>query len=393
MLRVIIVGAEPELAAKLDAVFNETGRFALIRALQEFPEEHELERVLRAHSPQTVFLCVDDLPRALESHAQIVNTVRGVPLIAFGRTVDQKVLMELMKVGVRDFLPLPFRPNDLLELADRTEDRLASNPLAVEATDLMFSFLPAKPGVGASTLALNLSIALTRTGQTRVLLNDFDLNSGLISFMLKLNPTYSVTDAVIRCDDLDEQLWPELISSVRGLDVLPNGVSAPGTRIQPAHIHRMLSFARRQYDVICADLSGNMEKYAIEVMMESKRIFLVTTGEIPPLHLARQRMNLLRDLDIGDRVNVLLNRWGKRNAISINQIEDLLDAPVFESFPNDYGGVHKSLVAGTPVEPHSELGKRFTGLARRILNVNERPEEKKKKSFLQSISIMPAGLR
>jgi pilus assembly protein CpaE len=336
---------------------------------------------------------VDDLPRALANYTQIVDTVRGVPLIAFGRTVDQKTLMELMKVGVRDLLPVPFRPSDLLELADRIEDQLTLNPLAVAATDLMFSFLPAKPGVGASTLAVNLSIALTQTNHTKVLLNDFDLNSGLISFMLKLSPTYSVTDAVVRCDDLDEQLWPELVSSISGLDVLPNGSSEPGTRIQPAHIHKMLSFARRHYDVICADLSGNMEKYAIEVMMESKRVFLVTTGEIPPLHLARQRMNFLRDLDLGDRVNVLLNRWSKKNAISINQIEDLLDAPVYETFPNDYDGVHKSLVAGMPVDPRSDFGKQFSGLARRILNVNEGPAKREKKSFLESISIIPAGIR
>jgi pilus assembly protein CpaE len=136
-----------------------------------------------------------------------------------------------------------------------------------------------------------------------------------------------------------------------------------------------------------------MEKYSIELMLESKRIFLVTTPEIPPLHLARQRLNFLRDLDTGDRINVLLNRWSRKSAVSKDQIEDLLEAPVYESFPNSYAEVHSSLVAGAPIDPTTEIGRRYKDLAHRILQVDQQKGVgKSKRGFLNNFGIL-AGRR
>ena len=94
------------------------------------------------------------------------------------------------------------------------------------------------------------------------------------------------------------------------------------------------------------DLSGNLERYSLEIMQEAKRIFLVVTPEIPSLHLAREKLNFLTHLDLGDRVSVLLNRSHKRSVVSPAQIENLLGAPVMMNFANDYQGVHKALQAG-----------------------------------------------
>ena len=193
MLRTLIVGADNNLASRLEAMFQEVGRFVLVRAVDTFPEGMRLERMLRAHAPQVVFLCVDHLQNALRVRTGIEETVPGLPLVAFGRNSSQQVLLELMKVGVREFLPTPFDQQRLHELADRVEQRLAEAPLSFDATDLMFSFLPAKPGVGTSTLALNISVAMAQN--TKVLLADFDLNCGLIAFMLKLASHYSLVDA------------------------------------------------------------------------------------------------------------------------------------------------------------------------------------------------------
>lgn len=384
----MLIGAHRDLEKELEDLLLVTGRFGLARMVRGYPDEHDVARMVRAHAPQCVFLCVDALEEAVRVRGALERTVAGIPVIAFSRVVSQKTLMELMRNGVREFLPMPFQEPDLHELADRLEDYLAQNPLAVETTDLLFTFLPAKQGVGTSTVAINLGVALSSLPNNRVLLADFDLNSGLIGFMLKLQAQHSIVDAVLRCDDLDENLWPNLIASVANMDVLPCGRTEPGLRIQPAQIHRLTGFARRHYGVICADLSGNLEKYSVELMLDSKRIFLVTTPEIPPLHLARERFRFLRELDLADRVSILLNRWSRRSNITVEQIEDLLDAPVFATLPNDYVGVHEALVAGRPVREEIELGKAFRDIARRIMEPAAPKEETpRKKSFLEVFSI------
>jgi pilus assembly protein CpaE len=294
-----------------------------------------------------------------------------------------------MRAGVREFLAPPFNRQHVSELSARLSETAEKRPPEVENSDLIFSFLPSKAGVGASTVALNTACALSRLPDMDVLLADFDLNSGMQRFMLKLDTAFSLVDAVEHAAHMDENLWPQLVAAAGKLSVLHAGKMNPGYRIEPAQVRHLLEFVRRNYHAVCIDLSGNMEKYSIEVMHESKRIFLVCTPEIPSLHLAREKYQYLRGLDLGDRVSVLLNREQKRNVISSAQVEKLLGMPVHMSFPNDYVGVHRALTDGRHVDSNSELGKQFSKLARSLA---DRPAVKGEapKKFLEYFSVTPA---
>jgi Flp pilus assembly CpaE family ATPase len=133
-------------------------------------------------------------------------------------------------------------------------------------------------------------------------------------------------------------------------------------------MRNLLDFTRRNYQVICADLSGNLEKYSIELMHESKRIFLVCTPEIPSLHLAREKYQHLQSLGLGDRVSVLLNRCQKRPVLSPAQIEELLGLQIQMTFPNDYQCVNRALADGRPIDFSSELGGQCVALAHSMLD-------------------------
>ena len=82
------------------------------------------------------------------------------------------------------------------ELGERVRALLEKQPVSLPFTEHIFSFLPAKAGVGASTAALNVAAAMTRAPNARVLLVDFDLSSGMQRFLLNLRHEYSVLDAV-----------------------------------------------------------------------------------------------------------------------------------------------------------------------------------------------------
>jgi Flp pilus assembly CpaE family ATPase len=184
-----------------------------------------------------------------------------------------------------------------------------------------------------------------------------------------------------------------MVTTLENLEVLHAGKLNPDFRIEPTQIRHLLEFFRRNYRALCVDLSGNLEKYSLEIMHESRRVFLVCTPEITSLHLAREKYLYLKQLDLGDRVSVLLNRCQKRSLITPQQIEQLLGLPVHMTFPNDYQGVQKALTEGRWVEPHSDLGKQFTALAgsmielRQSSSANSVPESKKR--FLEFFSVVP----
>jgi pilus assembly protein CpaE len=226
--------------------------------------------------------------------------------------------------------------------------------------------IPSKAGVGCSTIALNTSIMLAQQPGMKVLLADFDLNCGLIGFMLQLETPYSVVSAAENAHAMDEDLWQRLVTTRGQLDVLPAGPFLPGFRIEPTQIRYLLEFARRNYKAICLDLSGILEKFSLEILHESKEIFLVCTPEVPSLHLAREKMKFLRSQDLHGRVRVLLNRAQRRSMLPISEVEKLLGVPVFQTFPNDYAGVHRALSAGKSVNADSELGRGFRALAESI---------------------------
>ncbi|MBI4876329.1 MAG: hypothetical protein HY822_16965 [Acidobacteria bacterium] len=388
MLRAIIISPDQQLGEQLEDLFYELGSVGITRRVERYPTALDLTRVMRAQAPDVIFVGIQDLAKALELIGEVAAAYPGVQYVAVNRACDPPVLLELMRAGVREFLAPPFNRQSVFDLVGRLREAAEKRPLSVDSTDMVFSFLPAKAGVGTSTIALNIASALAREPNANVLLADFDMNCGMQRFMLKLDTAYSLVDAVEHAAHMDENLWPQLVASLGGLDVLHAGKMNPGFRAEAAQIRHLIEFVRRNYGAVCVDLSGNMEKYSIEVMHESKRIFLVCTPEIPALHLAREKVHYLNSLDLGGRISVLLNRAQKRSIISAEQVESLLGLPVHNTFPNDYMGVHRALTDGRHVDPATELGKQFSKLAQSLL---EKPkEEDKGKRFVEYFSVLPA---
>jgi hypothetical protein len=101
-----------------------------------------------------------------------------------------------MQVGIREFLWLPLNPDRLNEAVCRIADIRERKPPAFKSTDALLSFLPAKPGDDASTVALNVSSAIACLSQGKTLRTDFDLSLGIVSFLLKITNGYSVLNAL-----------------------------------------------------------------------------------------------------------------------------------------------------------------------------------------------------
>ena len=363
---------------------------AVVRRLEQYPPEEDLVRLLRSLAPQTVFLSVESLKEAVAVAHCVETSAPGVQVLAPGENCGPDVLLQVMRAGVREFLQTPFDAEAVHEAVRRALESAERTPHTVaDLTPHVFSFLPAKAGVGGSTVALNMSAALTQLPDTRVLLADFDLNSGLIGFMLKIESAYSVITAAENASQLDDNLWRQMVTSRGLLDVLPAGQINPGFRIEPPQVRSLLDYARRHYKAVCLDLSGNLEKYSVEIMHESKRIFLVCTSELPSLHLAREKLSFLRSVDLEERVSIVLNRTGKHDVVRPAEVEKLLGLPVHISFPNDYKGVHAAVASGQAVEWSSALGKRFCAEAAALLSAGQ-PANVMKRRFVDYFSLLPA---
>jgi pilus assembly protein CpaE len=375
------------MATDLEQALTALGEVTVSRVLHSYPSPMELVRTLRAHAPDVVFLSFDGVEKAQETVRFLEKEAEGVQIIGVHHTLDAGVLRESMRVGVREFVCYPFDRTSLVDSLRNAASVLERRPPGYEATTQIFSFLPSKAGVGTSTLALNVSQALSRRANTKVLLSDFDLNSGMVRFLLRLTNEYSVLDAVEHSASMDEHLWPQLVTSRENLDVLHAGRINPSLRIEPTQIRNLVQFMRRNYQALCFDLSGNLERYALEIMQESKRVLLVCTPEIPSLHLAREKMQYLRGLDLDTRVGVVLSRVTKKPVFTVKQVEEILGVPVITTIPNDYLGVNRATAEASVVKPTTDLGKRFENFANELVASRLPQSADSKKKFLEYFAV------
>jgi pilus assembly protein CpaE len=378
-LNCALIGPNRDLVAQLRTAFDDLGGVQLARDLDKYPHQHELLRMVRSVSPQALFLDFSDSQKALEIIQTLQEEYPSLQIAVFHKTIEPQTLLRLMHLGIREYIAPPFEPDALAEVLIRLRDAALKNPLSVQRSNFVYSFLPSKPGSGTTTLATNVAVAMARQADTNVLLSDLDLNSGLIRFMLKLENDYTILDAARHSSAIDESLWPQLVCERGNLDVLITGKITTGVRLEAAEIRALIDYGRKNYSALCFDLSGNMEKYANEVMLESKRVFIVCTPEIPSLHLAREKTQYLQDQGIGDRISFILNRHSKTDVLQIEQIENVLGAPVYATFSNDYRGVNQALAEGREIAIHSELGRQIEKFSYRLLD-REIPVGAQKKS-------------
>jgi pilus assembly protein CpaE len=386
MFNSLVICPDQELSGRLEAALAATGHVSVGRVMDHYPSAVEVVRSLRVQGAEILFLSFESVAEALDIVKGLEAEAGTVQVVAVHQRLDPAVLRESMRSGVREFLVDPFDPHAVTESLVHIKALLERRPASFESTNDIFSFLPSKAGAGASTLALNVSAALARKPSTSVLLSDFDLNSGMMRFMMKLSNTYSVTDAIENSSRMDDQLWPQLVSKFEQLEVLNAGPVNPSYRIEPGQIRNLMAFIRRNYKVVCFDLSGNLERYSIELMQESKRVFMVCTPEVSSLHLAREKLQFLKKIDLHSQVSILLNRVPKKPLFTKSQVEDILGAPVATIFPNDYHGVNSALTRGTVVTLASELGRAIGQFADSLVEEKIPERVNGKRKFLEFFS-------
>jgi pilus assembly protein CpaE len=157
------------------------------------------------------------------------------------------------------------------------------------------------------------------------------------------------------------------VATSDGVDILPAPETPHTGAIDQARLHAVLEHARMNYDWIVIDLPVVFQRLSLMTISESDHAFLVSTSELPSLHLARKAVNLLDQLGFPkDRFQIMVNRINRRDDIGGSDIEKLFNCSVNSRIPNDYFSLHRAVTLGQPVDGHCELGKAIEGLAGRL---------------------------
>lgn len=384
MLRSILISPDEPLNLELATTLAELPDVEVSRVFSSYPALEDLLRTIRVRKPDFLFLCVEDLSQVGTLAAQLDDLMPDFPVVALGRHLEADVMPKLMHLGIREYLTSPIERTSLARVIAAVQRLIQKHPLRPASLGDLYTFLPAKPGVGCSTIAASTSCALAEELGARTLLADCDIAAGPIKFLLKLGSSASIVDALAHAPNLDEDLWSQMVGRWHKLDVLHAGELAPPPNIDLLSLQSVLSMARSQYEVICADLASSMDPFSIALMRESHRIFLVTTPEMVPLHFAAERVRALKKLGLDERVSLLLNRkTGRKGGLSDAEVARLVGLPITVTFSNDYDGVGRSILEASPVSRDTSLGQSILNLAHSLVPHLQPKESSKQRKFLE----------
>jgi len=349
----------------------------MVRGLSTIPSPDNLLRFFQTSAARIVFLDIRD-GAALELSGEMELRDPGLQFIAVGEPPNPN----LQGRGIQERLALPLDAVALKEAVGRRVRVLEKLPSRLRKPTSFLSFLPAKTGVGTTTLACGLADILSSDYKT--LLCDFDLATGMVGFRYRLENPHALPDVAAGFDDMDEHLWSQMISRSGDLHILPSRLQ-PTVKIRPDSLKHWFDLLRATYDVVIFDLSGQMEEYSFEIMNVSRQIFMVSTQELESLHMGRSKTVVLRQAGLDQHACVLLNRFQKNSILKPSDVEDLLELKVRAQFPNDYNAVQNSIRTGTRLKPGTALHKALTTFAPSASEATERPVATHK--FLEFVNL------
>jgi pilus assembly protein CpaE len=129
--------------------------------------------------------------------------------------------------------------------------------------------------------------------------------------------------------------------------------------------------ARQIYDWVILDLPTVFSATSLMATAECERAFLVSTADLPSLHLTRKALTMLNQLGFPkERFHVLVNRLDKREEFGIGDMEKLFGCSVHASLPNDYFALHRVVTLGQPLGAENDLGRAIENVAQRLCGAN-----------------------
>jgi len=383
-MKAIVICPDPELRSAFERAAAGHPALRILKSLNFYPSADQIGHLVRMWDPNLVFISMENAESAARLNQAFDSSFGSIQRIALSTHEDPSALRLALQLRMMELLAPPFEQGSVREVLTRVLDYLDQHPQKKTNAGQIYAFMPAKGGVGASTIAANAIRAFAEVPESRALLADFDVSSGVAGFMFNADHDYSVNDAAVRNKELDDVTWQRLVKKSGNLDLLLSGAPRFDEGIAPDQIPPILDFARRSYSVIGADLSDTLDERTLVVLREANRIFLVTTPDLPSLRLARLKAIFLRNMEWEDKTRLLVNRTTKRMELSLEEIETTVGLQVFASFPCNYHDVAQSIRKG---ESSPKLAASIRQFVEKV-SEKKAPEQKRVR-FIERFAVVP----
>jgi pilus assembly protein CpaE len=293
--------------------------------------------------------------------------VPGTSVVMMSVQGDQDYLRRSMLAGAREFLVKPFTGEELAT-AIRRVHQLGANRRVVKGVSQViadvqkpgrpqtdgqiFSVFSPKGGVGVTTVAANLAIALRQSTGKSVGLLDGNLMFGDIGVMMNILDNKTISDVVTRIDEVNaDTLGEYVLPHSSGVEVL---LAPPRPQlaelITAEHIRTILTLMRSRYDYIVVDTWPSFQDITLSMLDYSEKILLITTLEMTSVKNVKLFLDVSELLGYkSEKIELVVNQADGKLGIQPKDIEESLRKSILLSLPADTRAVAMSINQGVPL--------------------------------------------
>ncbi len=208
-----------------------------------------------------------------------------------------------------------------------------------------------KGGVGKTTIAVNMAVALREQTRERVLLLDADVGVGNVTSVLQVPASLGLVDLA----DSDPSEWSDAAfehatstHAASGVRVLTWG-NEPGdaVRVSVDLLLAALKWGRAHHDYVIVDNHPGYDDRTMAMLTVCGEIFLVVTPEVGPIRNSSQFLDLARQVGLGSAVRVIVNR--ANHGVATRDISQALGLPISATIVSNGPMAVIAANEGTPI--------------------------------------------
>jgi pilus assembly protein CpaE len=315
----------------------------------------------------------------------------GYPILLLIRQDDPLTARRALSIRARDMVYATAVESDLPGALARHAEVGAVQPQSGKVI-VVFS---SKGGVGKTTLAVNLAMALNLLSHHPVAVVDLDLQFGDVAALLGDLPPGNIHDLAM-APTVDRLTIERLLTRIGNTDV--NMLAAPALPqesedVRPELVVRALQMLKETHPYVVVDTAPGFSDVNVAALDYADYVLTVLTPDVVTIRTVKQALDLFWTgfHYTADKVRLVMNRAGSRSGIEPQDIAAALGSNIYWELPSDGSWPVKAANQGRALmqfQPTSLLAQSIREMARSFIEEQEGPRRIVKEAKVRRGSLL-----